>query len=190
MRFSFLFKDEKHRYKIITMTIGICIIIIVVLFLYQHDIFGVKSSYEKSYLYTRLTYHNAGDLAGNDRIDKKYEYVRNASKYLFGGNYLSKVEGFGYAHELWLDIYDDAGAIPYIMMVLYSIISGTHFIKVGKDQRVDHNWRIVIITMLIIIMLQFFVEPILSGSPMILYSFIIMDGALARWLYDKKNLSK
>ena len=58
-------------------------------------------------------------------------------------------------------------------------------LKVGKSKTVDHRWRIALITVVVIVMLQFFVEPILSGSPMLFYSFIIMDGALARWLYDQ-----
>lgn len=188
MYIAYTFSDASYRHRVIPLIFGIALIIVLGVVLYQRDAFGIRSAYERSYLYVRLTYHNAGDLRGNDRIDKKLDYITNASKYLFGGNYLSKVERFGYAHELWLDIYDDAGIIPYILIVIYTFISGHHFLKAANSPDVDHNWRIALITFLVVIMLQFFVEPILSGSPMLLYSYIIMDGALARWLYDKKAI--
>ena len=185
MYITFSFTDKAFRRRTIPLLFGILFLIILGVILYQHDVFGIRSAYERSYLYIRLTYHNAGDLRSNDRIEKKLEYITNASKYLWGGNYLSTKEGFGYAHELWLDTYDDAGIVSYILIVIYTFISGSHFVKVGRSKNVDHRWRIAIITMLVIVMLQFFVEPILSGSPMLLYSYIIMDAALTRWLYDQ-----
>ena len=188
MYISFSFTDKTFRRRIVPMLLVILFLIVLGIILYQRDAFGIRSAYERSYLYVRLTYHNAGDLRGNDRIEKKLEYISNASKYLWGGNFLSKKEGFGYAHELWLDTYDDAGIVAYIFIVIYTFISGSHFVKVGKSKIVDHRWRIAIITILIIVMLQFFVEPILSGSPMLFYSYIIMDGALARWLYDQATV--
>lgn len=189
MFFVYSFLDTSYRRRVIPLLILIILLVVIGITLYQKNILGIKNVYEESFLYKRMTYYNGDDLVGNDRFDKKLGYVTNASKYLFGGNYLSQNEGFGYAHELWLDIYDDAGLVPYILIVVYTFVSGFNFVKIARSSDVDHNWRIALITMLLVVMLQFFAEPILSGSPMLLYSYIIMDGALARWLCDKKTIS-
>ena len=58
-------------------------------------------------------------------------------KYLWGGRMISTAVGAGtndlkLIHELWLDIYDYAGIVPYIFIMIYTFYYVKTFYKVCR----------------------------------------------------------
>lgn len=165
--------------------IGLAFIIVLVIIAYNNNYFGIKNIYENSYLNYRITGYNGLDLAGNDRFDKKALYYINMLKYPFGGNNLRLKEGFGFSHELWLDLYDEAGIIPYICLIIYTIRSVGNIIHVVRvTDKIEYKTTFILYG--IVMMIQFFVEPILGGATMLWVCYICVDAALQRYRDDSR----
>ncbi len=167
----------------------VAVVLIAIIYMYNNNIFGLKDWYRDSYLFDRLTNQDGANIKGNSRFERKRLYIVNAHKYLFGGNYLSNKEGIGHAHDLWLDAYDEAGIVPCVFLVYYTIVSIKRFLTVAFSKRLTVSYRILFLSIVVVLMLQFFVEPILAGAPLLFYSYLIIDASLASYL-DKNYLNK
>lgn len=177
------------RRKMLHTLIIVLGISIVVVILFNNNVFGIKAFYEDSYLYKRITEHGA-TLQNDERMGRKLRYFSMIGESIWGGNVLSQDLGIGNAHELWLDILDDAGIIPYFFIVLYTICSTKRFVKICKNSAVSAKEKVLFSSLYVIIILQFFVEPILRGSPILLYSYIMIDASIARYINDTQNAKK
>lgn len=179
--------DRKKVFR--TLLLVICIVSLAII-AFNSNFLGIKDIYEDSYLYKRLEIYNATDLDSDSRFFRKAQYFKLVPEYLFGGNHISVDEDLGYAHELWLDIYDDAGMITYILIVLYTGASLIRFIKAAKMKKTELLHKVCLLSFCSIMMLQFFVEPILQGAPMLLYSYIVVDGMLASYLRTSDTIGE
>ena len=173
--------------RIVLLVLLVLGVVVLLLLAFCFDLFGIKTFYEKSYLYTRLENHGASELGHDTRFSVKLKYLKKMPYYLFGGNHLSQENNLPFAHELWLDIYDDAGIFAYLAIVIYSILAAVRSIKTICLPILTLEQKTAVFCLSIILFLQFFVEPILSGAPMLLYSFIIIDGMLAAHLYENQK---
>lgn len=103
--------------------------------------------------------------------------------YPFGGNNINKGLGVGYAHDLWLDVYDTVGVIPFVLICAYSIISMRRclcFIRYSKDT----NINLLVCCVYISLFVSFFVEPIMDACPMVFAVYCFIDGMLSRYMKE------
>ena len=146
-----------------------------------HDFF------ESSYFYHRFFRSNAWeDIFKTERIETKLFYIAHMPDYLWGGGELNKAAG-SYAHELWLDIYDQAGVIPYALIMVYTITSVVRAFKTVRKKELSDAFRIVVGAFYLILLAQFFVEPVMAGAPLLAYSYCIVDGMICSML-KRKNI--
>lgn len=172
-------------------TFGICVIIgcviLFVVFIFQYNLFNVRSAFEKSYMYRRLYYHSAGDIADDSRFNRKSLYYSMFFDNLFGGGKISG-SGIGAAHELWLDIFDQVGFIPYILIIIYSVSVIWTIWNIVKKCKIAIFYKNALIIYTVVMFSQFFVEPIMAGAPMLFSSFLIIDAALTRFYCDSTTI--
>ena len=172
-------------------TFGICVIIgcviLFVAFIFQYNLFNVRSAFEKSYMYRRLYYHSAGDIADDSRFNRKSLYYSMFFDNLFGGGKISG-SGIGAAHELWLDIFDQVGFIPYILIIIYSVSVIWTVCSIVKKGKIEISYKNALIIYTVVMFSQFFVEPIMASAPMLFSSFIIIDAALTRFYRDNAEV--
>lgn len=156
---------------------------IVIYVMYVNDVFEIKTAVEKSYLFKRLNSKYSKGLQEDGRIAAKKAYWKLFFQYPFGGNRIS-AENNTFAHELWLDVYDDAGIIPYIFLCIYSISVLTTIAKIIRFCNIDVGVKVGLINYTVVLYAQFFVEPILSGAPLLFASFLMIDAALTQYYHS------
>ena len=105
-------------------------------------------------------------------------------KYLFGGQYISTILG-EQVHDFWIDIYDYAGIVTCAIMIVYSLIFLRDSVKILKNDKIGKDFRILLIGVLTCIVLQMFLEPVMTGASLFLLVSIIIHG-----LFERLNLNE
>lgn len=184
----------KDKTRLIYILISLIILAVLAVYFYQNNYFGLKTWYESSYLFKRVEYYDADQLRQDERVNRKIKYMQYFFDHLLGGNQISKTEGVGYAHELWLDIYDDAGIFAFSFMLGYTIVSVKTLMRVVRIKCLELQYKVGLIEYEFVMLAQFWVEPIYEGAPLLLASYIMIDAALSRYLddyvYKQKCLEK
>ena len=111
------------------------------------------------------------------RLEIVKETIKLAPQHLLGGREISTIMDLG-PHELWLDVFDISGIVPYIILVIYSISCLIIIIKILSDSNISKTFGIMIFSLFLSIILQFFMEPIMSGSSVILLCVIVIISSL------------
>ncbi len=152
---------------------------------YENDLFGLKTTFETSYMYRRFFQANAMEtLSNTSRWSIKGKYLEHLLDYPFGGNHMLKEFG-RYAHDIWLDVYDTAGAPTMLLMLAYTLTSALRFVRYAASPLCQDSHKALFYLFPAIMLASFFVEPILSGAPMVLFMYCYMDGTISRKLAEK-----
>lgn len=157
--------------------------------MYRMNLFGLRDYVEGSYLFYRIGYHGGSffQLTENSRFYFKLKYLENLKAYPWGGQHLvNKVVG-SYAHDLWLDIFGDAGLLTLAAVLVYTTTAFTRLSRVRKSSRVTGTERVALLTYTVAIFAQFLVEPIWQLAPLLLCSFVLIDGMLARFQSEESR---
>lgn len=83
-----------------------------------------------------------------------------------------------YAHNLIVDIGRLCGVIPMMLMLIYILIILKSAVKLYKNEAVDSNIRLIVLMFYSAFLVNFMVEPVLEGLPMIFISFCIVNGGV------------
>lgn len=146
-------------------------LLILILYLYQKDVFNLKSTFENSYMAHRFKYQG---VAEDDRATRWVYYASHFSQGIFGGNKISISSGYGYAHNLWLDVFDQAGFIPFLLLLVLSCSSVAQGIRTAFSANSYEG--LYAASFYVTYFAQFFIEPILQGSPFFFISFVFITG--------------
>lgn len=150
--------------------------------LYSADISGLRTYIEESYLFHRMDREEGFyDLLGNGRFYFKRQYLKYAIQYPWGGSHLRKEIVGSAAHDLWLDIMDEAGIFTALAIFFYTIAVLYRILLCSWKKNLLQDERIALRSYGIIMYVQFFLEPIWQGSPMLLLFFVLVDGMLTRY---------
>ncbi len=175
--------------KTVTVVTVLLTIVLLLILLFQNNVFGIKDIYENSYLYRRFDHYGSGNLMRDSRLELKKSYMENMTASLWGGGALKNRVVGNYAHDLWLDTYDEAGILPLLALLVYTVMAIGRAWKIIKSD-VEFQYKVFFGIFIVIMMMQFFVEPILQGAPMLLFSFIMIDGLMAKYCESCRNGNK
>lgn len=107
------------------------------------------------------------------RLNAYYEGISQLFKYPFGGNkYI--LTNTKYVHNLFLDISNNAGIIPFFSLLLYFLINLYKFIKVLLNKKIKCIEKCFYSSIFLSLFINFNTEPILVGAPKFLIFFIII----------------
>ncbi|MEG1644403.1 MAG: O-antigen ligase family protein [Alistipes sp.] len=107
------------------------------------------------------------------RVEIWQEFLSKISSHPFGG--ITSRE-YNYAHNLWLDITRIAGVIPFILLLLFSIINIRNlYTRCFKTQGYCLYKRILFLWG-ITFLLQLSIEPIFQGAPYYLMLYTLFCG--------------
>ena len=183
--------QKGQKRKAVGLIAGLCVVTGALIVAYSNDCFGIRTVIENSYLFYRVEWDRESffGLLQNDRFDFKRIYIENMFRYPWGGYKMSSISG-SYAHDLWLDIFNEAGILALIGIFLYTVLAFIRLNKTRKDKRVSAGERTAIVSYSVILCAQFFVEPIWQGAPLLLCSFVLIDGMLAKFLSIRMEMRK
>ena len=173
----FLLKSgTKFNLKILLLILSLIIICFI------FNIFQLKDFILNSFLVQRLT-SGGFNLLNDPRIQAWIEVLSKIFIYPFGGGYELNA-GLRFAHNMWLDIAYTAGIIPFIFIILITILM-IYFVYASIKIEAQYRYIIVIFTMNLFLLC--FLEPIIEGYYNIFILFFITFGLFCNMsLYDKK----
>lgn len=157
--------------------------IIVIVFYAEGD--KLSDFFENSYFYHRFFREGADqNMFETPRTERKIFFLKNMFQYLWGGNNLMNQCG-GRSHELWLDTFDQAGILPYLLIVIYTFASIKRMLKVVFCSKFNCNYRVALGAVWFCMLAQFFMEPVLIGAPILVFSYCMIDGMICNLLTNK-----
>lgn len=163
----------------IKLLVGMWIIGAILIVLFSSNAFGIQDVIAKSNFYDRFFGDSAMGVDEDGRLENKLKYLSLMWEYPFGGGEIHRVVG-GYAHDIIFDTYDEGGFFALLAIMLIMIDMVVKCLKAFRSPMVSENFIILVATFLVVVMLEFMVEPILVGMPWLLASYCILYGAYGR----------
>lgn len=165
--------------KIIFVSVILIVGVIFIYIRYQQEITKI---FESTYLFHRISYAKVSEsqdlfsfFKSSDRGNVRNQYIDLMFDYPFGGRKILGEVGF-YAHELWLDIFDSAGIVPFILIWIITLQITLCNIRYIFDREVPIQNRILIVGITTSVTVQFFFEPVLTGCRALLFSYFMICG--------------
>lgn len=179
-----------HEYKISGITITVIIaLLLFVLLSYSFNWFGIRRMYDNSYLAYRFSINseNGDSLFQTGRWDTKIKYISKMLDYPWGGGGLHREVG-SYAHDIWLDTWSSGGLPAFLLLTVYLAAFIYRVVKFIIHAE-EVSTKILFASFLVIIMMQYFVEPILNGAPWLFVSACLLDGLISQYFAQNNNRS-
>ncbi len=104
-----------------------------------------------------------GGLIHNIRFRAQLNAVRQLFVYPFGG-YQMDLCGLERSHNVWLDIANAGGLIPFFIIVFYTILSVIDLVKFLRNGQIRHELKYVISGLYFSLVLYYMVEPALMAN--------------------------
>lgn len=178
-----LLTRKKGKMKMLIIFLAVVVLLV---FIYQANIFGIRNYVESSPIYERFFGENSQtDLDEDGRMENKIHFLQNMSKYPFGGGHLH--DQTGYAHDIFLDTYDQGSVFALIAIVIFILNSLKNLILCLKEETLPFMFRQIVFCLYLILYVEFMLEPILIGMPWMFASFCLIDGYVSRILSEKKR---
>ena len=167
---------EKHINKktiqaLLMFSLFVAIIIVLAVF----NVFGLRDLLMKFAIFNKII--NQGFKT--NRLEILFKSIAVAPKYLFGGRKMSAEVG-DFVHDLWGDIYDYAGIIPYILMLVYSFNLLKDMIALYRNPNVEKEYRILYSVWFVCCAVIMFIEPVMTGASLFLICVILIATAITK----------
>lgn len=151
-------KNEKTVWnkKKIVIELGVVLAIVILLVGFNFDTI-------KNLRFVQALMYKDGGIIHNIRFRAQVNVIRQLFVYPFGG-YRMDLCGLKHAHNIWLDVANAAGVIPFFMLVLYTIISIVDLVKFLRNTQIRNELKYIASGLYICLMLYYMVEPALMAN--------------------------
>ena len=153
------------------------------------NVFGLKTMVESTAFYNRFFGSGAMSLISDSRFEIKGEFMELILDYPFGGYNLYGIVGL-HAHDIYFDTYDQAGIIAFIALIMFMVASWIRLYKVLKCKMLSFETKQLVLCEYAVLNLQFCLEPILQGIPILFISYCIVDGSVTALLRKAKQIRR
>lgn len=162
--------------------IVIMIVAFILLFIRYQNI--ITKIFESTYLFHRISYANLSQsqdllsfFKSSDRGNVRNQYILLMFDYPWGGRKILNKVGF-YAHELWLDVFDSAGLIPFILIWIVTLQITFFNLKYILNKKVSIDIRVLLMGITASMTVQLFFEPVLTGCRTLFFSYLLISGLI------------
>lgn len=163
-------KKEKVRRILILLAIGLVAVLIL-----GSGIIDLKQLLGDTNLMERFE-DTPGSLRKTGRFVNKIRYLTHAWQYPFGGQHM--MEQFDYAHDLWLDGYDEYGIFGLILLVAITVIGLRDLLRLLRKTRYPVAIKFTVLCVYAAILPEFCVEPILQGMAWLFACYCLINGII------------
>lgn len=179
----FNWQDERKRGYIKKGLIGIIVLSVLLTAAYMLNLGGIFDPIKKSYMWTRN-----GGILHNIRFQAQLTILKQLFVHPFGGR---KIEAeLYYAHNVWLDMANSGGVLPFILILIYTILSVMGLFKLLQNPDISQEIKYLLVSVYISLFLYFMVEPALDANLMCWVIWMLICGLVKGNLVQKSNLSK
>lgn len=191
MLLAYFFKSYEKKTNIMKTLISLGLVVAILVFLYSVNIFNIKTTFENSNFYDRFYDDTYGGrytqgLDEDTRMKHKVYFLTHLGESFFGGGHLKKTYGHD-AHDLYLDTYDESGIFAALIIIVYIVSSLSRCFKCIKNKHLLLETKQLVLCIYAIVNVMFFMEPIVRGSPWLLFSYCLVDGVVAYMLKCAKD---
>jgi O-antigen ligase len=179
------YKNERTTRKV-KLILGIAILLIAVFLAWTFDIFGFQTIINKTSIMQRV-YTLQGSGYTDPRMERQLYIINHFFDNTTGGGYFSNV--IGEPHNVWLDVYDYAGIVPFILflMLTFKIVRSCWLLYASKENKEDMHFLFM---MIIGLLAAFTYEPVMRSVESITILFFFISGVAERQSRKCKKLIK
>ncbi|MDM0948412.1 hypothetical protein QTI79_04170 [Clostridium perfringens] len=180
----YFYLSKKNFKKIIKLIILLGIILNIIIIIYNTDTFGLKTAIENTQLYKREVLLQSSGYK-DERFKSYTEILSGIYLYPMGGRKIDIT--LKYAHNLWLDTALVVGIIPFINLIIYTILTLFTIIYFLKNKYISEKNKYLITSVYSALIINFMVEPILEGIPHIFILSVIINGITNKYIILTKH---
>ncbi len=118
-----------------------------------------------------------GGILNNIRFQAQISAVKQLFVYPMGG-YQMDLAGLKYAHNVWLDLANAAGLIPFTLFAAYTILSFIDIVRLLVSDLVSSDTKYILSSLYFAFILYYLVEPALDASVLYLLPWCFINGTL------------
>lgn len=144
-------------------------VIACIAFIWNTNLFGIKSALY--YMPFLSKFREYGLDTG--RFDIMIEGIKMMPQYLWGGQNISGVMDIQ-IHDLWLDIYDYAGIVPFVLMIVFTVYEIIKFVKLLINKKISSDFKVLLIGVYAACLVQAMLEPLMTGASIFLICMVMM----------------
>jgi len=171
-----VYKDQGIDKKAKFILLG-SILIILLYTTYELDLFSIKSLLSRFAVFRRIQTLDA--LGYEDpRLERQLYVITNFFKHTKGGGFF--FTEVGEVHNVWLDVYDYAGMLPFLMFVFFTFSVIKHMLKCFKATSQD-TVAAYLIVVLFSYMISFAEEPVIRASEPYFVLFFFVCGLVCTY---------
>lgn len=145
------------------------VVIIIICSLCYFNVFGIWDIVTSTGLYDKLVSYGFK----SERINYLIEGIKLVPYHLWGGQEISSIIGIQ-IHDLWSDIYDYAGLIPWALIVVYSLYCLKVIVNTIKLQDLSKNMKLLLINIFLIIAVSMMMEPAFTSTSVYVITAVIL----------------
>lgn len=156
----FLWLNRKEKYVKPTLIVGGVLAgagIITALAVWYGNIFNIQNSA------FGLLLSQDGGILGNIRFKAQRNAIMQLFVYPMGGKQMD-LAGLPFVHNVWLDIANTAGLIPFFLIIAYTIFTIVECAKLVISKDVPQEMKYLMTGIFIALHLDYSVEPVLDAN--------------------------
>ena len=180
----YVYLNQTKYKRLLNIFLKMLLIISIIIICYNINFLKIKDIYEQSEFYNRVNSEYQTNLQEDPRFEMYRTVIKEMFNYPMGGK---KISGINYAHNLWLDIANVVGIIPFFLIVLYSIMTLLTIAKFIKNKYIREKKKYLVISLYSSMTINFMVEPILEGVPYMFIIMCILNGATRKELNEARR---
>lgn len=138
------------------------------------------------YLHSQ-TWNRDGGILHNIRFQAQISALRQIPEYPFGGSRMD-LAGLGFAHNVWLDVANRSGLIPFVLLVAYTFFTLYNLIKLIRTQTTDHDIIYLLVSSYLSLFLYYMIEPALDANIMYWALWALICGLTKGVLKNHDNM--
>ena len=141
--------------------------------LYSLNFLNAKTYWLGSGAYSRLTKMH---LLTDPRIKAWSQALQGVYKNPSGGK--QTLLSLKYAHNIWLDVGYTAGIVPFVILIIFTLITIKYYLDIINSSYVSMYSKYLVTTMLSAFLLTFMVEPVMEANYLFFGAFCLFSGIL------------
>lgn len=174
--------EKKHLNQLL-----LCILIVVFLFLmYMLNIFQFRTFLSNSQLGKRYAQGSVTTITEDGRMLHIIYLFSHLKESFWGGGYTRLHSGN--LHNIYLNVYDLSGIIPFLLLVVFSVHVMKTVLKILKMTIINKSCKILIVVVYVLIFIQFLMEPVMESVPSCFWSIMYISGMVEKCMVEGKKI--
>ena len=177
---AFVLKSASDNLKkafFLLMAMGFGFVLLVVL-AYSLNVFNCREILMALHVFRKFT----DGFINDERFRLLFGAFRLMPEHLFGGQKISGILG-EQVHDFWVDIYDYAGIVSWALMLGYSFLFVKDVVRFYRSSKIRNDFKVYMTGILTVIVVQMFLEPVMTGASLFVICGIITHGLMERLVF-------